>query len=140
MQKQNIKRIELENPDRLTLLAFSDWHIHSIDKLIELAKSLDKKPDLILYGGDAVDRFVSIPEVEIERIFKQNSSKFCDDENRVFDKPWVETYGVGEFSQVPAPDMILFNFKKQKSKKYGFISHFREDQTSSPHMIDESSG
>jgi hypothetical protein len=39
----------------LGILAFSDYHVQSLTELPEFVAG--RKPDLILYGGDAVHRF-----------------------------------------------------------------------------------
>lgn len=41
----------------MRILAFSDWRIQNIEKLIEYIRVLDKKPDIIIYGGDDLERF-----------------------------------------------------------------------------------
>ncbi len=44
----------------MKIFAFSDWRVQSIGGLIDYVKCLEHKPDVILYGGDDVDRFGSI--------------------------------------------------------------------------------
>ncbi|MBC7091236.1 MAG: TM0106 family RecB-like putative nuclease [Actinobacteria bacterium] len=65
----------------MRILAFSDWRVQSIDEIINFVKSLDKKPDVILYGGDDVNRFGSLPkDVIIETAIKNlkfNSKGYC---------------------------------------------------------------
>lgn len=43
----------------MKIFAFSDWRVHSLDRLAELIDY--HKPDVVLYAGDDLDRF--IPEV-----------------------------------------------------------------------------
>lgn len=43
---------------RMRIAAFSDWHVQPIEPLVDLFKS--KKPDLVLYGGDATERFAPL--------------------------------------------------------------------------------
>src|SRR3989338_2812176 len=43
----------------MKIFAFSDWRVQSISGLIDYLKSLEHKPDVILYGGDDVNRFGS---------------------------------------------------------------------------------
>jgi len=45
----------------LKILAFSDYHIQDIKPLLEYVKNLKEKPDIIVYAGDAVDRFGPLP-------------------------------------------------------------------------------
>lgn len=42
---------------KIRIIAFSDYRIQDIDLLIDFLKKI-KKPDLILYAGDDIDRFV----------------------------------------------------------------------------------
>jgi len=44
--------------ERLTIAAFSDWHSPPIEPLVEKLKS--QKPDLVLFGGDATERFAPL--------------------------------------------------------------------------------
>lgn len=43
-------------------VVFSDYRVQDIDLLTDFMKSLDPRPDLILYAGDDVDRFGPLPE------------------------------------------------------------------------------
>jgi len=45
----------------LKILAFSDYHVQDFKPLLEYVKNLKEKPDIIVYAGDAVDRFGSLP-------------------------------------------------------------------------------
>lgn len=48
----------MNNMNDLTLFAFSDWRVQSFSKLERFLKSLEKKPDVIVYGGDDTERFI----------------------------------------------------------------------------------
>ncbi|MCD6331368.1 MAG: metallophosphoesterase family protein [Thermoplasmata archaeon] len=43
----------------MKLLAFSDWRIHSIEKLIEYLQGIKEKPDFIIYAGEDISRFIN---------------------------------------------------------------------------------
>lgn len=43
---------------KLRILAFSDYRIQDIDLLVDFIQKMQKKPDIILYAGDDIDRFV----------------------------------------------------------------------------------
>ena len=43
---------------KLKILAFSDYRVQDIELLIKFIQKMEIKPDLILYGGDDVNRFV----------------------------------------------------------------------------------
>jgi len=45
----------------LKILAFSDYHVQDFKPLLEYVKNLKEKPDIIVYAGDAVDRFGPLP-------------------------------------------------------------------------------
>jgi len=51
----NIIAIEMS---KLKILAFSDYRVQDIEVLINFIKKMKNKPDLILYAGDDVGRFV----------------------------------------------------------------------------------
>jgi len=53
--------INVTNKLPLKILAFSDYHIQDIKPLLEYVKNLKEKPDIIVYAGDAVDRFGPLP-------------------------------------------------------------------------------
>jgi len=42
----------------MKILAFSDYRVQDIDLLMDFIQKMDEKPDLILYAGDDIDRFV----------------------------------------------------------------------------------
>jgi hypothetical protein len=41
----------------MRLLCFSDWRVQPIEDVYRFISTLDPKPDLILYGGDDIQRF-----------------------------------------------------------------------------------
>ena len=43
---------------KLQILAFSDYRVQDIDLLVDFIQKMQKKPDIILYAGDDIDRFV----------------------------------------------------------------------------------
>jgi len=44
--------------NELKILAFSDYRVQDIEVLINFIKKMKNKPDLILYAGDDIDRFI----------------------------------------------------------------------------------
>ncbi len=44
------------------VIAFSDYRVQDIDLLIDFIKKVNPPPDLLLYGGDDVDRFGRLPD------------------------------------------------------------------------------
>ncbi len=68
----------------IEILAFSDWRVQDIDRLIVYLKNMDKKPDVIVYAGDDILRF-NFPPIkylpedqmdEIERRYNITSNQF----------------------------------------------------------------
>ncbi|MEM1845524.1 MAG: metallophosphoesterase [Desulfurococcaceae archaeon] len=55
---QYLVRFKHKGP--LRILAFSDYRVHDVKLLLNLVKDSSIKPDIILYAGDDIDRFVSI--------------------------------------------------------------------------------
>jgi Icc-related predicted phosphoesterase/uncharacterized protein YprB with RNaseH-like and TPR domain len=51
----------------MKILAFSDWRIQNIEKLIEYVKDLDPKPDIIVYAGDDIVRFNKISNKKLAK-------------------------------------------------------------------------
>ncbi|MDE1769379.1 MAG: TM0106 family RecB-like putative nuclease [Thaumarchaeota archaeon] len=43
---------------KLRIIAFSDYRVQDIDLLMDFLQKMEEKPDLILYAGDDIDRFV----------------------------------------------------------------------------------
>ena len=41
----------------MKILAFSDWRVQNIEKLITYLENLEEKPDLVVYAGDDLERF-----------------------------------------------------------------------------------
>lgn len=81
--------VEIPNKGTLKILAFSDYRIHDINTLINFIKNFKDKPDIIIYAGDDVKRFVPIrikvphsseeypPEIErMVEIHSKESKKF----------------------------------------------------------------
>lgn len=44
------------------IVAFSDYRVQDIELLIDFVKRLNPPPDLLLYGGDDIDRFGRLPD------------------------------------------------------------------------------
>src|SRR5207245_130879 len=44
------------------VVAFSDYRVQDIDLLIDFIKKVNPPPDLLLYGGDDIDRFGRLPD------------------------------------------------------------------------------
>ncbi len=47
----------------MKILAFSDYRVQDIDLLKDFIQKMDEKPDLILYAGDDIDRFVERKQI-----------------------------------------------------------------------------
>lgn len=59
----------------MRILAFSDWgRVQSIEELIEYAKRLDKKPDVIVYAGDDIDRFNNLNSTSTKNYLEELAS------------------------------------------------------------------
>jgi len=56
---QNLIKRQHKGP--LKILAFSDYRVHDINELLDFVKGLKEKPDLIVYAGDDIRRFVPLP-------------------------------------------------------------------------------
>ena len=41
----------------MKILAFSDWRVQNIEKLITYLENLEEKPELVVYAGDDLKRF-----------------------------------------------------------------------------------
>jgi len=41
----------------MSLVAFSDYRTQSLEELLNFFKSIEPKPDVILYAGDDIERF-----------------------------------------------------------------------------------
>ncbi len=56
----------------MQVIAFSDWRVQDIEHFIDYLEELKEKPDVIVYAGDDLDRFIEIDEIET----KNNINKF----------------------------------------------------------------
>ena len=113
-----------QNSDELRILAFSDWHVQSIDALVEFVKSLESKPDVIFYGGDAFDRFVSLTEQLLYDILKENDQSFADSTGEVFINPTISiNTSEPSYSRRSLNGVMLFYFQNEmiKLSKEGVI-------------------
>lgn len=54
----------------MRIIAFSDWRVQNIERLITYIKGLRSKPDVIVYSGDDISRFNRIPKKHIPKEFK----------------------------------------------------------------------
>lgn len=99
----------------MRILAFSDWRVQSIDSLIDYVDGLEKRPDVILYGGDDVRRFGKVPK---EEIIKRELKKI---KNSLGFREWGTTF----YSEDPLfrREGVLIFWVKSESKaniKKGF--------------------
>jgi len=53
--------VKIDHKGPLKLLCFSDYRVHSVERLVEFVKGLGQKPDLIVYAGDDIRRFAPPP-------------------------------------------------------------------------------
>jgi len=56
----------------MRIIALSDWRVQDIEQFIDYLEELKEKPDVIVYAGDDLDRFIEIDEIET----KNNINKF----------------------------------------------------------------
>ncbi|SDG37648.1 RecB family nuclease, putative, TM0106 family [Halorientalis regularis] len=54
----------------MRIFAFSDWRTQPIEPLYEILENIDPSPDLILYGGDDVRRFVDTTQNHFHKLAK----------------------------------------------------------------------
>ncbi|MHA1911159.1 MAG: metallophosphoesterase [Candidatus Kariarchaeaceae archaeon] len=61
----------------MRIIAFSDWHIQSVEQLFKWLESFKKPIDLIIYAGDGVSQFYesSYPEWFISDLTNGFNSK-----------------------------------------------------------------
>jgi len=90
----------------LKILAFSDYHVQDFKPLLEYVKNLKEKPDIIVYAGDAVDRFGPLPLKMLN--LKSDKGELYPS---IFDVACLSYKDVHEDSRVLEPC----------SKQYGFI-------------------
>ena len=98
------------NSNELSILAFSDWHVQSIDALVEFVKSLKPKPDLIFYGGDGFERFESLSEQLLFDLIKENDQSFEDSKGEVVFAP--TTISSGKYITTKSNRMMLFCYHR----------------------------
>lgn len=63
---------------KLRIVAFSDYRVQDIDLVIDFLQKMKEKPDLILYGGDDLIRFVEFELVRVRErlhVFKRGKIK-----------------------------------------------------------------
>ena len=64
MSKSSVEQVRVSRPVNLgnhsgqfRMVAFSDYRVQDIGLLYEFIETLNPRPDLILYGGDDIERF-----------------------------------------------------------------------------------
>ena len=57
----------------MKIVAFSDYRVQDIPKTFEFVSK--QKPDLILYAGDDVHRFASLPKQQLEKLKVEDKTK-----------------------------------------------------------------
>ncbi|MGA2663607.1 MAG: TM0106 family RecB-like putative nuclease [Nitrososphaerales archaeon] len=62
----------------MRVLAFSDYRIQDVDVLLDFVQRMDKKPDLILYGGDDIDRFGPLPNQSIRGLVNRDRNRMIE--------------------------------------------------------------
>lgn len=63
--------------DLLRIIAFSDYRVQDITLLLEFIKTVDPKPNLILYGGDDVERFHANDRNVFEELASLSTHGLC---------------------------------------------------------------
>lgn len=58
----------------MKIIAFSDWRVQNIEKLIKFIKGLNFKPDAIVYSGDDILRFNKLPKRYLPKEFAESYS------------------------------------------------------------------
>jgi len=56
----------------MKIIAFSDWRVQNINKLIKFINGLDFKPDVIVYSGDDILRFNKLPKRYLPKEFAES--------------------------------------------------------------------
>ncbi|KKK89398.1 hypothetical protein LCGC14_2733510, partial [marine sediment metagenome] len=54
----------------MKILAFSDWRVQNIEQFIDYLDKLEEKPDFIVYAGDDINRFNSVPYMAIPKTLR----------------------------------------------------------------------
>lgn len=94
---------------KLRIVAFSDLRVHSIKKCLEIIKDIN--PDIILYGGDDIDRFESLPKKTLKQIVEQSLNTF--NKECIHYAPSVK---IDKRSSATLSDVAVFYFKKEKKR------------------------
>ncbi|UXM84418.1 metallophosphoesterase family protein [Methanococcus aeolicus] len=95
--------------NKLKMVVFSDLRTHSIEKCMEIIKDIE--PDIILYGGDDIDRFESLPKKTLKQIVEQSFNTF--NKECIYYAPFVK---IDRRSSATLSDVAVFYFKKEKKK------------------------
>src|SRR5437868_6565364 len=67
-----------DDASSLRIVAFSDYRVQDIRLLYDFIKALNPRPDLILYGGDDVERFQPAEGINwFERLATLTTFGFC---------------------------------------------------------------
>lgn len=59
------RKQSLEGPDELSILACSDCPVQDLRVLVEYVRSLEPRPDFVLFAGDGVESFRPRPELNL---------------------------------------------------------------------------
>ncbi len=70
------------NPNKIKILCFSDWRMNELDHIDDLIKK--HAPDMLLYGGDDLTRFIPTDFFDFKRISKDHDFIIPPEEIRNF--------------------------------------------------------
>jgi len=98
----------------LLLAAFSDYHAQSLQELKASIQKLQVKPDLILYGGDAVRRFGPYAESTRHELLHRYIKKMQTGDDFIIEVPQVEIKEKGRLVPARVPDLFLFRMRRAR--------------------------
>lgn len=99
---------------KLLIAAFSDYHAQSLQELKATIQKLQVKPDLILYGGDAVRRFGPYAESARRELLHRYIKKMRNGGDFTIEVPQVEIKEKGLLVLARVPDLFLFRMRRAR--------------------------
>jgi Icc-related predicted phosphoesterase len=127
--------ISFEHTLPLKILAFSDYEVHDFKPLLEYVKKLEKKPDIIVYAGDGITRFGTVP-LTPDCLYKRKKYPPIIESVRFSDENCKSFPSFGFILRLPKKLEIDIKDKiKQIKEAYSVIKAFNKSNSSSLEIL-----
>ena len=111
--------VDIKHNGEIKILAFSDYRVHNIDFIFNYLKNMKYIPDLIIYAGDDIERFVP-------PIYKEIVKEIRSERRSRLSSKIKEVYELNVFKTLGGKGIVLAIPKKFNKDLFNIISRIYE--------------